>query len=239
MKLELKQRQQQPGDNPYLNGREEWLERYGDYIKRAAHWRMIAVVCLLITAFSVAGNMIQAAQYKVVPYIVEVDKLGKAATVNRADLATPTPQRVIQAELANVILAWRTVTADLDLQKKMVERLSFYMAGAGKGLIRQWYEANNPYERAKDGKLVQVVVKGLPLPVSNDSWRVEWTETVRGFNGALLHDPQTYEATLAVQVHPPTTDAQVMKNPCGIYITGLSFSKVLATATEQSNKVGE
>ena len=83
----------------------------------------------------------------------------------------------------------------------------------------------------------QVVVKGLPFPVSNDSWRVEWTETVRGFNGALLLDPQTYEATLAVQVQPPTTDAQVMKNPCGIYITGLSFSKVLAAANEQRESV--
>ena len=30
--------------NPYLNGREEWLERYGSYISRAAQWRMAAFI---------------------------------------------------------------------------------------------------------------------------------------------------------------------------------------------------
>jgi len=88
-----------PGQNPYLNGREEWLERYGNYIKRAAQWRMMAVFCLLLAAGSVAANVIMAAQYKVVPYIVEVDRIGQAAAVSRADLASPAPKRLIQAEL--------------------------------------------------------------------------------------------------------------------------------------------
>jgi len=132
-----------------------------------------------------------------------------------------------------VIMNWRTVTADLDLQKKMVERLSFFMAGSAKGQMRQWYAANNPFDRAKEGKLVQVSIKGLPLPVSQDSWRVEWTETVRGHTGAVLVDPQTFEATLTVQLQPPATDAQVMQNPGGIAITGLSFSRVLSGGSDK------
>ncbi|CAK7032744.1 MAG: hypothetical protein DESF_01377 [Desulfovibrio sp.] len=44
--------------NPYLNGREEWLERYGSYISRAAQWRMAAFLCLLLTAISISGNVI-------------------------------------------------------------------------------------------------------------------------------------------------------------------------------------
>ena len=222
-----------PGQNPYLNGREEWLERYGNYIKRASQWRLMAVFCLLLAAGSVAANVIMAAQYKVVPYIVEVDRIGQAAAVSRADLASPAPKRLIQAELANVIMNWRTVTADLDLQKKMVERRSYFMAGSAKGQMRQWYEANNPFDRAKEGKLVQVSIKGLPLPVSQDSWRVEWTETVRGHTGAVLVDPQTFEATLTVQLQPPATDAQVMQNPGGIAITGLSFSRVLGGGSDK------
>jgi type IV secretion system protein VirB5 len=39
------------------------------------------------------------------------------------------------------------------------------MAGSAKGVLREWYEANNPYEIAKN-KLVHVEIKGLPLPVS-------------------------------------------------------------------------
>lgn len=217
---------QEKGGSPYLNGREEWLERYGSYISRAAQWRMAAFVCLFITLISITGNVIQASQVKTVPYIIEVDKLGKASVVARADTARGTPQRLIQAEIAKCISDWRTVTADVELQQKMIERLSFFMAGSAKGVLRQWYEANNPYEIAKSGKLVHVEIKGLPLPVSSDSYRVEWTETVRSHAGVLL-DSHTYEATVTIQVNPPTVDAVLLRNPGGVYITALSAGKVV------------
>ncbi|GHV49822.1 conjugal transfer protein TrbF [Deltaproteobacteria bacterium] len=212
-------------DNPYLNGREEWLERYGSYISRAAHWRMVAVFGLIITFMSITGNVIQAMQIKTVPYIIEVDNLGKIGAVARADTASSTPKRLIQASIAACISDWRTVTADVELQRKMVERLSFFMAGSAKGVLREWYEANNPYEIAKN-KLVHVEIKGLPLPVSPDSYRVEWVETVRSHAGVTL-DMHTYEATMTIQINPPTSDAVLLRNPGGVYVTALSAGKVV------------
>jgi type IV secretion system protein VirB5 len=212
-------------ENPYLSGREEWLERYGSYISRARQWKVMSFLTALALITSVAGNVIQARQVKVVPYIIEVDKLGKSAVIARADTASSTPKRVIQAAVAACIADWRTVTADVELQRKIIERLSFYMAGSAKGVLREWYEANNPYEIAKN-KLVHVEIKGLPLPVSSDSYRVEWMETVRSHAGVLL-DSHVYEATVTVQIHPPTTDAVLLRNPGGVYITALSAGKVV------------
>lgn len=217
---------QEKGGSPYLNGREEWLERYGSYISRAAQWRMAAFICLLITVVSISGNVIQASQVKTIPYIIEVDKLGNMGAVARADRASATPKRLIQAEIAKCVSDWRTVTADVELQQKMIERLSFFMAGSAKGVLRQWYEANNPYEIAKSGKLVHVEIKGLPLPVSSDSYRVEWVETVRSHAGVML-DAHTYEATVTIQINPPTADAVLLRNPGGVYITALSAGKVV------------
>ena len=94
---------QEKGGSPYLNGREEWLERYGSYISRAAQWRMTAFLCLMIATVSITGNVIQASQVKTVPYIIEVDALGKAAVVARADRASATPKRLIQAEIAKCV----------------------------------------------------------------------------------------------------------------------------------------
>lgn len=227
------------GGSPYLNGREEWLERYGSYISRAAQWRVAAFLCLLIATISITGNVIQASQVKTVPYIIEVDKLGKASVVARADTASSTPQRLIQAEIARCVSDWRTVTADVELQQKMIERLSFFMAGSAKGVLRQWYEANNPYEVAKTGKLVHVEIKGLPLPVSADSYRVEWQETVRSHAGVML-DSHTYEATVSIQINPPTADAVLLRNPGGVYITALSAGKVIgAQAPAAPTKTNE
>lgn len=83
--------------NPYLNARAEWLERYGSYISRAAQWRSVAFITLIIAVMSIACNVIQANQVKTVPYIIEVDKLGKSIVVNRADTASAAPLRLIQA----------------------------------------------------------------------------------------------------------------------------------------------
>lgn len=222
------------GHNPYLNARQEWLERYGGYISRAAQWRTVAFFCLIITGISITGNVIQANQVKTIPYIIEVDKLGKSAVVARADVASVTPQRLIQSEIAACVADWRTVTADVELQKKMISRLSYFMAGSAKGVLKEWYETNNPYEIAKSGKLVHVEIKSLPLPVSADSYRVEWTETVRSHAGALL-EQHTYEATATIQINPPQTDAVLLRNPGGIYITALSADKVVGAPSRSSS----
>ena len=226
------------GRNPYLDGREEWLERYGSYISRAAQWRAFGFVALLALVLSVTGNVMQASQVKTVPYIVEVDQLGKTGVIARADTASATPRRLIQAEIAACIANWRTVTADVELQQKMIDRLSFFMAGSAKGVMREWYEANNPYEIAKSGKLVHVEIKGLPLPVSADSYRVEWVETVRSHAGVVL-DSNTYEATATVQINPPTTEAVTLRNPGGVYITSLSAGKVIGVNVKLPEQTGQ
>jgi len=212
-------------ENPYLSAREEWLERYGSYIEGRNQWRLAALICLLITGISISMNFVQATQNKVVPYVVEVNKLGHSVAVKRADQAEPVSSRIIQAEIANLIVNWRTVTADIGLQKKMVQRMSSFVIGAARGATRSWYEANNPYELGQK-TLVEVDIKGIPLPVSSESWRIEWLETVRNHSGVAMSSTE-YEATVKVRISTPTTDSQIIRNPAGVYITELSWAKLL------------
>ena len=110
-------------------------------------------------------------------------------------------------------------------QRQMIQRLSFYCAGSAKGVLKEWFSTNNPYEIAKGGRLVHVEVKSLPLPVSSDSYRVEWTETVRSHAGVAL-ESTAFEATVTIRIVPPTSEAVLLHNPGGVYITHLSASKV-------------
>ncbi|MDR0496652.1 MAG: type IV secretion system protein [Treponema sp.] len=211
-------------NNPYAAAREEWLERYGSYIKRAAQWRMAAFLCLAALLISIFGNVFQLQQQKIVPYIIEVDSTGNSRAVARVEIGQ-TPERVIQAEIVNFIRDWRTVTADVELQRKMIERLSYFSAGSAKGFLREWYAQNNPHELSQK-RLISVEPKGLPLAVSASSYRVEWTEITRSHAG-METDRQTYEATLGIQINPPSSDAVIMRNPSGVYIISLSIAKVL------------
>ncbi|MDR3631438.1 MAG: VirB8/TrbF family protein [Desulfocapsaceae bacterium] len=212
--------------NPYLNAREEWLERYGSYVSLAAQWRLVAFVCLSIAVISISGNVMQIKQKKIVPYIIEVDKLGNAMAVGRADQLSTSPNHLIQSQIIGIINDWRTVTADVELQKKMINRLSYFTTGGARNALKQWYTDNNPYTIAKAGKLVHVDIKGLPLPVSNESYRVEWQETVSSQTGIVL-EQQNYEAICTVQITPPESDAILMYNPGGIYIKSISTTKTL------------
>ena len=90
---------------------------------------------------------------------------------------------------------------------------------------RSWYETNNPYERGPK-ELVEVDIKGIPLPVSSESWRIEWMETVRNHSGVAMSSTK-YEATVKVRISPPTTDSQIIRNPAGVYVTELSWAKLL------------
>ncbi|MDR2744443.1 MAG: type IV secretion system protein [Desulfovibrio sp.] len=212
--------------SPFLNAKQEWLEQFGSVAKNAAHWRMFALLLVVLLLLSVSGNIYQGLQNKIVPYIVAVDKVaGKAAAISRADVAGETPRRLIQANIAEVIHNWRTVTPDLELQQGLVNKLSAYLAGSARGAVKSWLEENNPFTRAEKS-IVSVEIKGLPLPVSAESWRVEWTETVRNHAG-ITQSSTAFEATVSVAITPPVSDAQIIANPGGVFVTGISFSKLL------------
>ena len=219
-------RDRKSDNNPYLNAREEWLERYGSYISRAAQWRKIAVLALIIAVLSLAGNIIQLTQAKVVRYFVAVDELGKTVAEKIQGQGGSTPEKVIQAAVAQAIVDWRTVTVDTELQRRMIGRLTMHTAGASKGMLKQWYEKNSPYEVAKTGRLVNVEVKGVPLPVSKGSYRVEWWEIVRNLQGAELAR-ENYEAIATVALVPPEREEVVLANPGGVYIINLSTAKII------------
>lgn len=215
------------GNNPYLNGKTEWLERYGNYISQAHNWRVFALTCLVISILSLTCNVYQAVQFKVMPHVITVDKLGNTHSAGVAHGLKPTdvPREVIQSELANYISNWRIVTADADLQNRMLDKLIAYSNGATRKMLQDWFTENNPYKRAQNN-LVSVDLKGLPQQVAQNSWRAEWTESVRDRSGKVLEEIK-YEGTFTVGIVPPETEADIIKNPFGIMVADLYFNKLL------------
>ena len=86
--------------SPYINARREWNERYGDYIAQARNWRLMAFGALGIAGLAVVGNVWQAVQSKVEPYVIEKDRLGDQLVVGRVNGTTADDPRVIRAMIA-------------------------------------------------------------------------------------------------------------------------------------------
>src|SRR5262249_36964816 len=98
--------------SPYLAARQEWLERYGDYIAQARAWRITAVLALIVAALACGGLVMLMRQSRVVPYVVKVDRLGAALAVERADEAARPDAAIIKAQLARWAMAVRSVYVD-------------------------------------------------------------------------------------------------------------------------------
>ena len=212
--------------NPYLDARREWNERYGDYIHQAQHWRMMAIVSGLVSLVCVIGIAYIGGKSKIIPYIVEVDKTGDAVAVGRADRAYMVDARIIKAYLARFVVDWRSVTIDSVAQKSAVDRL-YAMVPRGSiavGKMSEYFRANNPFAAAAKGTVATSVTN--VLPISEKTWQVEWQEVSRDSRGIVLSTVRM-KASILVGVTPPTSEAQILLNPLGVYITDINWSQQL------------
>ena len=212
--------------NPYVEARREWNERYGDYIQQARHWRTMAIISGLAALLSVIGIAYIGAQGKIVPYVVQVDKLGEAAAVSRADRAANVDSRVIKAYLARFVADWRTVTVDRQAEKSAIGRVYAMLPGGSIALdkLNDHFKAHNPFLLA-DKESVAVAVTNL-LPLSDKTWQLEWLETTRDQRGAI-ESTVRMKASIIVGIRPPTEENLIVINPLGVYITDLNWSQQL------------
>lgn len=216
----------QTAHNPYLEARREWNERYGDYVQQAHNWRAMALISGAVALVGVIGVAYVGARSKVVPYVVEVDKLGEVAAVARADRAAGVDQRVIKAYLARFVADWRTVTVDRQAQKGAIDRV-YAMLPTGSlavGKLDDYFKAHNPFLLASH-ESVAVAVTNL-LPISDRTWQAEWQEVTRDDRGSVQSTVRM-KVSIMVGITPPTEERQILINPLGVYITDLNWSQQL------------
>lgn len=214
----------QSGLNPYVEARREWNERYGDYIQQAQHWRTMAIISGLVAAVCAIGVVYIGAQGKIVPYVVEVDKLGESAAVARADRAAPVDSRVIKAYLARFVADWRTVTIDRQAQKVAIDRVYAMLPRGSLALqkLNDHFKGHNPFTLASK-ESVSVAVTNL-LPISDKTWQVEWQEVTRDDRGAVQSTVRM-KVSILVGITPPTEESMILMNPLGVFITDLNWSQ--------------
>ena len=209
-------------DSPYLSARREWNERYGDYIARARNWRWAAFGAIAVSLVLAVGVAWQAAQSKVVPYVVEVDKLGDAVAVARADRAAPTDMRVITAQLAAWIVDVRSVSSDPLAQKSALSRSYALTAATATIFLNDYYRQHSPFGQPRT---VAVSVDAV-LPISQQTYQIQWSEDARDLQGRDLATTH-WIASVTVAFDPPTDERGILSNPLGLYITGISWTQRL------------
>ena len=208
----------------YAEGRRIYVEEYAELRHARRLWQSVALVSLAIALVSVTGLVIVATKHKVVPYVVELDADQQIVRTYPAEPLLPTTAQHTRATLGRWIQACRNVSPDTHV---IEERAAFVFAliqdrTSAQGLVFDWLNENNPYERAKN-ETVSVEI----ISVTNrggSSWQVDWREAIYGRNGGLL-DNKRYTGNLLVTFGQPKQES-ILLNPGGLYITEIDWQEV-------------
>jgi type IV secretory pathway TrbF-like protein len=208
-------------ETPYQRAAQAWDDRIGSARVQARNWRLIAFGNLLLAAGLAAGLLWQSLRGTVVPWVVQVDKRGQAQAVAPAiaDYRPTDPQ--IAWYLARFIEDVRSIPDDPVIVRQDWLRAYNFTTAKGAAALNGYARANDPF--AKIGKVQVAVDVSSVIRASDTSFRVAWVE--RHYENGALTAAQHWTAILSVVIKPPHDLDDLRKNPLGIFIHAINWSK--------------
>lgn len=218
---------------PYQAAAQVWDQRIGSARVQAKNWRLMAFGCLSMALLMAGGLVWRSAQSIVTPYVVEVDNAGQVRAVGEA----ATPYKPSDAQIAHHLARFVTDVRSLSIDPIVVRQNWLeayeYTTDRGAATLNDHARANDPFSRIGQSS-VAVQINSV-VRASDSSFQVRWTER-RYVNGEAA-GLERWTAVLAIVLQAPRTEERLRRNPLGIYVNGLSWSRELdATDTVKGTK---
>ena len=170
-----------------------------------------------------AGLIWQSTRGSVIPWVVQIDRLGQAQALSpaTADYKPTDPQ--IAWHLARFIEDVRAVPADPIVLRTQWLRAYDFVTEKGAIALNDYARVNNPFGNL--GKQQIAVEVSSVIRASPDSFRVSWTQ--RRYDNGNLAATERWTAILTILMQTPRDADRLRKNPLGVYVNALNWSKEL------------
>jgi type IV secretion system protein VirB5 len=208
---------------PYQKAAQVWDERIGAARVQAKNWRLMAFGSLSLAAGLAAGLVWHSAQGIITPWVVEVDHLGQAQTVAPANRVYQPTDPQIAFHLARFVEHVRSLPMDAIVLRQDWLGAYDFTTDRGAAALNDYARGNDPF--AKLGKMQIAIDVSSVIRASPDSFRVAWTE--RRYENGQLAATDRWTAILTIVVEPPRDIDRLRKNPLGIYVNAINWSKEL------------
>ena len=210
-------------ETPYQRAAQVWDERIGSARVQARNWRHMAFACLALAAGFSAALVWQSANGSIVPWVVQVDRLGQAQAVAPAvgDYQPNDPQ--IAFYLAHFIEQVRSIPADPVIVRQNWLRAYDFTTQGGALALNDYARASDPFNKV--GKQQVAVDVSSVIRASPVSFRIAWVE--RRYQDGSLASTERWSAIVTIVVQSPRDADTLRKYPLGIYINAINWSKEL------------
>jgi len=210
-------------ETPYQRAAQAWDDRIGSARVQAKNWRLMAFGSLFLSA-GLAGALVwQSTSGSIVPWVVQVDRLGAAQAVAPADADYRPTDPQIAWHLARFVEQTRSVPADPIVLRQSWLRAYDYTTDRGALALNDYARTNDPF--ALVGEEQRTIEVSSVIRASPDSFRVAWVE--RRYVDGALSATERWTAILTIAIQTPRDPETLKKNPLGVYVTALNWSKEL------------
>ena len=210
-------------ETPYQRAAQAWDERIGSARVQARNWRLMALGELALIA-GLAGALVwQSARGTIVPWVVQVDRLGEAQAVVPAIANFRPTDPQIAWHLARFIEQVRGIAADPIIVRQNWLRAYDFATDRGALALNDFARASDPFGRV--GRQQVAVEVSSVIRASDDSFRVAWIE--RTYENGQLARTDRWTAILTIVVQPARDAERLRKNPLGIFVHAINWSREL------------
>ncbi len=217
-------------ETPYQRAGQLWDERIGSARLQARNWRLMAFGGLVLATGLSAALIWQFLQSRVVPYVVEVDRLGAAPAIAPADRDYRPTDPQIAWFLGKFVTSIRGRSLDPVLMRENWLSAYDFVTARGGLFLSEYARAADPFAGIGD-RTVSVQVTSV-VRASDSSFQVKWTESA--YERGSLAGTSRWTAILTVQVKPPRSAETLRKNPLGLYVDAIDWSRELETSAPPS-----
>jgi len=217
-------------ETPYQRAAQVWDDRMGSARVQAKNWRLTALVALGLCAAMSAAYVWRSTQSMVTPYVIELDSSGEVRTVSATVANYEPTDAQIAYQLAGFIKDVRSVSIDPIVVRENWLNAYHYTTDKASLTLNDYAREHDPFSDV--GKRSVSIDIASIVRSSDDSFDVRWRETT--YLSGVQQGQSTYTAVLSIVIDPPRDEATLHRNPLGIYVHGINWSRDLISTSSKT-----
>lgn len=208
---------------PYQKAAQVWDERLGSARVQAGNWRLAALTAIGLSGVLGLTILTQIVRSSVVPYVVEVDRLGEVRAVGPAFEAYRPSDAQIAHFLARFIEDVRSLSIDPVIVRTNWLRAYDFVTDRGAQALNDYAREADPFK--KIGSTTVTVEVTSVVRASGDSFEIRWKENT--YENGSIAKTERYTGVATTVLKPPKDAETLRKNPLGLYVHSINWSRDL------------